>query len=152
MTTGTENQSRSEFYCYEPLDLSKAVIRLVQLLPELSSGGVIQCTISHETTDALYTCLSYRWGAPEPSGPILIDNRPFQVRRNLWEFLNMARENEEAAIIYWIDALCIDQLKTSERNHSVAQMGEIYSRAACVYVWLGANPKLAPMLHIFKYP
>ena len=37
----------------------------------------------------------------------------------------------------WIDAICINQLDTSERNHQVAQMGTIYSNAVEVIVWLG---------------
>jgi hypothetical protein len=38
---------------------------------------------------------------------------------------------------FWIDALCIDQDNTSERSHQVQLMGEIYSQADWVLVWLG---------------
>jgi hypothetical protein len=37
----------------------------------------------------------------------------------------------------WVDSICIDQNTTSERNHQVKQMGDIYSQAATVLVWLG---------------
>jgi hypothetical protein len=37
----------------------------------------------------------------------------------------------------WIDYLCIDQSNTSERNHQVALMSQIYSLAKTVVVWLG---------------
>jgi hypothetical protein len=37
----------------------------------------------------------------------------------------------------WVDAICIDQISVQERNHQVEIMGEIYSHAHTVYVWLG---------------
>lgn len=39
------------------------------------------------------------------------DQRPaIQGRQDLLEYLNMARQNEEAAETHWIDPLCIDQM------------------------------------------
>lgn len=37
----------------------------------------------------------------------------------------------------WIDAICINQATTLEKNHQVSMMGMIYSQAECVIVWLG---------------
>ena len=145
-------QDLAEFFSYQPLDLKKAAIRLVRLLPDLSSRGLIQCEITHDTIEASYICLSYRWGAPEPNGLILINNKLFRVRQNLLDFLHMARQNTAATDIFWIDALCTDQSQVLERNHQVAQMGEIYSHAICVYVWLGTNPGLRPAFQRLKHP
>ncbi len=39
--------------------------------------------------------------------------------------------------LLWIDALCIHQNDTLERNHQVNQMGGIYSQARRVVAWLG---------------
>lgn len=39
---------------------------------------------------------------------------------------------------FWIDALCINQHDTIERNHQVKRMKHIYSVARSVIVWLGA--------------
>jgi hypothetical protein len=36
----------------------------------------------------------------------------------------------------WVDSICIDQSNKTERNHQVQMMGEIYSHAKMVYVWL----------------
>ncbi|KAF2822451.1 HET-domain-containing protein [Ophiobolus disseminans] len=132
---------------HDSLDHKEPSIRLIQLLFELSPDGLTQCTISHTTIKATYTCLSYRWGEPTPSDVILINNKRFIVRQNLLAFLRMARENDKGRNVYWIDALCIDQTNTAERNHQVAQMGRIFSGAACVYVWLGANAELLRVLH-----
>jgi hypothetical protein len=41
----------------------------------------------------------------------------------------------------WIDALCIDQSNTRERNHQVQLMGRIYAQATCVIAWLGIDAK-----------
>jgi hypothetical protein len=45
--------------------------------------------------------------------------------------------SDERAI--WIDALCINQYDTFERNQQVAKMRDIYQRALKVVVWLGAE-------------
>jgi hypothetical protein len=84
-----------------------------------------------------YTALSYTWGDSTPLHTILVDGKPLQVRQNLWDFLQQARESELRKYL-WIDALCIDQEQLDERNHQVWMMGEIYSRAERVIVWFGA--------------
>jgi hypothetical protein len=84
-----------------------------------------------------YTALSYTWGDSTPLHTIFVDGKPLQVRQNLWSFLQQARESKVTKYL-WIDALCIDQGHLKERNHQVWMMGEIYSRAERVIVWLGA--------------
>ena len=143
-----------------PLDQTQASIRLVHLLPDLSSEGLIQCTISHASMSKTYVCLSYVWEIPirKTSEPptnqntrvVLMNGQPFRVMRNLFEFLQMARHNAtrtnwdlkqfNLSIPFWIDAICIDQLNNSERSHQVQQMGNIYSHAQSVQVWLGVAP------------
>ena len=39
--------------------------------------------------------------------------------------------------IFWIDAICINQNDRDEKSREVGRMGEIYSRARRVVVWLG---------------
>jgi hypothetical protein len=67
---------------------------------------------------------------------IEINGTTFLVRKNLWNFLDRAWKEDFEGYL-WIDALCIDQTKVRERNHQVALMGEIYSHAEGVIVWLG---------------
>jgi hypothetical protein len=86
----------------------------------------------------IYTALSYTWGPPNPEYCIMITGKLFMVRRNLWEFLHQARQHGGKQPHWlWIDAVCIDQLNTMEKNHQVSMMGDIYSQAAKVLVWLG---------------
>jgi hypothetical protein len=39
--------------------------------------------------------------------------------------------------ILWIDAICIDQSSMDERNQQVELMGDVYSKARRVILWLG---------------
>lgn len=119
----------------------------------LSNDGYIQCSITHTTTSARYTCLSYRWGELDISKQhsIVINGRLCLVRENLVNFLHVMRSTAprddpifDPMTGYWIDALSIDQENTAEKNHQVAQMGSIYSHAEKVHVWLGSIPKPLP--------
>jgi hypothetical protein len=83
-----------------------------------------------------YTALSYTWGHSTPLHTIYLDDKPFSVRQNLWNFLRMARNTELTGYL-WIDALCINQEVVEERNHQVWMMGKIYTGAERVIVWLG---------------
>lgn len=88
------------------------------------------------TNRVRYRALSYTWGESPADCIIKLDGTHFNVRQNLWDFLNRVR-HEEVTNYLWIDAVCNNQEIKKERNHQVGIMGEIYSRAECVIVWLG---------------
>ena len=123
-------------FMHTPLDQERPSIRLIQLKPQLSPDGYIQCKMFHADTKATYKCLSYTWGDQESIWPLLINGQMFRVRQNLFDFLQVARKKTRRIKSIWIDALCIDQANTFERNHQVQHMGEIYSHAKEVVVWL----------------
>jgi hypothetical protein len=138
----TQASKDNTIFKHQPLDQSEPSIRLVHLLSSLSPSGRIQCAITHATVHARYTCLSYRWGNPQPSYPIMIDGKTFSIGQNLFDFLATTRTKATSDVFtylgpYWIDALCINQSNVVERNHQVRQMGVIYSKAVRVDVWLG---------------
>ena len=99
-----------------------------------------------------YRALSYTWGDTNTK-KIIVNDCVVSVRRNLWEALAHIQfapfhfENSEKDESFsgdnskwvWVDALCIDQNNTLERNHQVGIMGKIYSNAADVIVWLGCE-------------
>lgn len=130
----------NETFHHEPLDLSIRLIRVLQILPELTQNGIIQCLITHTTVEADYTCLSYTWSAPEPCQAIGVNGKRFTIRQNLFDFLENVRTITTPRNRSWIDALCIDQAISAERNHQVQQMSLIYSRVRCVHIWLGTLP------------
>ena len=86
--------------------------------------------------DSERTACSYVWGDSEPSQVILINDGLFRVRQNLHDFLLQMRKDNFLGPL-WVDALCIDQSNTSERNNQVQQMGSIYRDARTVVSWLG---------------
>jgi hypothetical protein len=51
------------------------------------------------------------------------------------------------ALKWWIDAICINQRDDGERNEQVPRMGQLYSSASQVWVWLGL-----PQTLFFKDP
>ncbi|KAI8943031.1 hypothetical protein NX059_001067 [Plenodomus lindquistii] len=85
-----------------------------------------------------YVALSYTWGNPEPLRSITINDQRCGVRDNLFKFLRAYARDPRCAShpFLWIDQLCIDQTNTSERNHQVRQMKNIYSHAQLVVSWL----------------
>lgn len=49
----------------------------------------------------------------------------------------MAVRRKEKAILVWIDALCINQQDKDERATQVRLMGQIYSGATSIAIWIG---------------
>lgn len=134
---------------YEPLNLAKPSIRLIRVLPR-RDGGEIVCEIVAVERPTTYSALSYHWGPPGDEHAItLISSKTGQtgitrVRRNLFEFLVRASATEEyRRPRWWIDALCIDQVRVDERNHQVQQMDSIYADAKRVHIWLGPEYAIA---------
>ncbi|KAF2653138.1 hypothetical protein K491DRAFT_759859 [Lophiostoma macrostomum CBS 122681] len=119
---------------YKPLTSTSQQIRLLWLEPRLNDS--IRCTLKiFELAECPpFKALSYTWGPPYPVQSIQIDGQPFNVRRNLWEFLNISEEYESWL---WVDAICIDQTSTRERNHQVQFIHQIFRTADEVLIWLG---------------
>ncbi|KAL1604885.1 hypothetical protein SLS60_004425 [Paraconiothyrium brasiliense] len=133
-------------YEYAPLDTTKSQIRLLTLRPStLDQAGralPVSCELEAFDVDDLpqYITLSYVWGPPQPTYAILLNGRCFEVRENLFNFLEMFRDNQHNTHHIWIDQLCIDQQSSIERNHQVSMMAQIYRRCQFVMAWLGNPP------------
>jgi len=52
-----------------------------------------------------------------------------------WALINLRLPAKRRVL--WVDALCINQADTAERNNQVSQMADIYSGSKEVFVWLG---------------
>jgi hypothetical protein len=96
-----------------------------------------------------YMCLSYTWGDPVDQRTIRVNNRLFEVRKNLADFLEVARSTLFDELL-WIDALVIDQGNILERNHQVQQMGRIYSGAYSVLTWIGNDIEVSNVLRLLN--
>jgi hypothetical protein len=130
---------------YQPLDLTRDEIRLIKLNPSPVGASSISCSIDVFDTNGCppYVAVSYMWGPPEPSMFVTVSNqggRELRIRENLHDFLKamQARPGNDLGYL-WIDQLAIDQENVEERNHQVKQMGEIFSKAEKVVIWLGTG-------------
>lgn len=91
-----------------------------------------------------YEALSYTWGSSVAQVKAYIVNasdpwsphNTIYINSNLSHALNHLRYPEEQRTL-WVDALCIDQHNIEERNIQVKRMGNIYSLAKRVVVWIG---------------
>jgi hypothetical protein len=97
--------------------------------------------------------LSYVWGTEKAPDPILLDGQPFYITENLKDALIMIQHGSKKERVLWIDAICINQNDSLERNAQVRQMRHIYSSARRVLVWLGDDdwrgpeiPLIVPLL------
>jgi hypothetical protein len=131
--------STPDLHTYEPLLYASAYLRVLTL----HAGNVlepIRCTLRTVSLDEKpsYDALSYTWGDPTATKSIQVDGVSIQVTSNLEQALRHMRDRK-ADLVLWVDAICINQLDTTEKSHQVALMGRIYSECAQVRIWLGCD-------------
>ncbi|KAL0256660.1 hypothetical protein SLS55_009056 [Diplodia seriata] len=136
---------------YSTLDPRHNEIRLIKLqpVPKSTDGAgylpIINCTLRTASLEDEpdYCALSYVWGDPSSTRPILIDGKIFHVTVNLEAALRQLaeelRQRRNSPTWLWVDAVCINQHDTTERTHQVCQMDQIYRRASRVVIWLGPS-------------
>jgi hypothetical protein len=147
-------------YHYTPLR-EERIIRLLRI-KEHEAGSLnleVQSFLFHSLPE--FEALSYTWGkAVLASGEteedlqrfernaanivkkrIKIDGCDFFVQENLYDALHELPKITKGWL--WIDAISINQMDLDERSHQVQLMGDIYSTAKRVVVWLGKD-----MLHV----
>jgi hypothetical protein len=133
--------SAQECFVYEPLSTPSAgdSFRFLRLLPDLLNGTVhltIRESVITREESGVYIALSYTWGPDTDNRQIYVNGRLLTVRRNLWDFLHLARHCWPGHW-FWIDAICIDQSNLEERSQQVSLMWLIYAKAAFTLTWLG---------------
>jgi hypothetical protein len=121
-----------------------------------------------------YSALSYMWGPLTPTHKILMDGKWLEIRENLFHFLLEYRKHDMtspnvsplfglinsstgslptspydySAVYFCIDQISIYQSNPPETNAEVQRMGDIYTRAERVIVWLGDG---SDMCHGYSY-
>jgi hypothetical protein len=145
------NPAMSDISFY-PHPLPDRAIRLLNIEPG-DSDSPLQCTLQEtllETTTTPYYALSYVWGSDQHLVPITCNCQIHYITPNLHSVL-LEYRSRDMGVSLWVDALCINQNDTAERTSQVRMMQEIYSRAACVVVWLGeADEAIKPALRLLK--
>jgi hypothetical protein len=118
----------------------------LRLFKPLSSGhdGNLSFQVCHRPRieASRFTAASYTWGAGDATETILLDGLTFYIRRNLLDLLYHLGHTKTAEWDYiWVDAICIDQTNSAERNDQVREMDQTYRRATSVSIWLGPVPE-----------
>ena len=125
----------------QALDPGRREIRVLTLHAGHFDSPIF-CTLSQPCVieQTRYCALSYVWGNPEYTLDIIVNGVSRPVTTNLEAGLRHIRRKSQG-IVLWIDALCIDNDNVQERNEQVSSMGEIYSSAARVIIWLGEDDR-----------
>ncbi|KAF9872461.1 heterokaryon incompatibility [Colletotrichum karsti] len=112
--------------------------RLLRVEPADKPTEPMECRLEtlRMKTAPPYEALSYTWGNRKADSPITINGHSYLIRKNLHDALVALRQSHSSRTL-WIDAICIDQSKDTERSHQVWQMKNIYRDASRVKVWLG---------------
>jgi len=140
-------------FTHTPLDYCAPSIRLVRIQAARSSDGLVKCQLRHASTASTYLCLSYVWGAEDNCQLILVNDQRFRIRQNLYNFLEEAKQHPQWPYVwFWIDAICIDQSNSTEKNHQVNQMGSIFAGAVQVVAWLGTQKEIVSFLETPRIP
>ncbi|MCJ1445846.1 MAG: hypothetical protein MMC23_006351 [Stictis urceolatum] len=124
------------------LDPKTRDIRVVHVFPSVR-GLPIRCRVSKCSLDAPepYTALSHTWGDADLVSTVTVVNEDHteseaRIMKNLAEALQTLRDGiSEKAM--WIDAICIDQANSEEKDHQVRQMRWIFRKARAVLAWIG---------------
>ena len=92
-----------------------------------------------------YDALSYVWGDTKDRFSIKCNGEDLKITPSLHTALLHLRQEKEGHNI-WIDQICINQDDVHERQQQVSLMGEIYTLAERVIVWLGPADDDTPLV------
>lgn len=119
------------------------LVRFRQPAPVDPGAAPMELELRHasfDDDDTHYAALSYVWGRPNTNtvAQIYINGGSFSIGSNLHAALTQLYRRGVQSWL-WVDSICIDQSDMEEKSSQVAQMRTIFSRADCVYIWLGSG-------------
>jgi hypothetical protein len=130
-------QMRADGHRFGREEATHPIVRLL-LLESGEEKDPVCCGLEqHQLRNApTFEALSYVWGGLQGAKDVFCSGRGLTVTRNLYSALMHLRYPDRERIL-WIDAVCINQEDHDERSSQVQLMGNIYSHARKVLVWLG---------------
>ncbi|EWZ92660.1 hypothetical protein FOWG_05736 [Fusarium oxysporum f. sp. lycopersici MN25] len=144
----------AQLFSYKPLYAcpNSICIRLLHLNPSQAvcnplTGDLEEYPLGNEEV-GMFEALSYTWGDPLVSQDIILGGKRFSIRQNLYDALRRLRLSNAPRIL-WVDSICINQLDNTEKSAQIPLMGQIYSTARSVIIWLGKglSPEKDNRLH-----
>lgn len=131
--------------CWRPLDIQLVEHVLTMDQPdEQKISNRILTFCSYLLPTRLFTALSYTWGNPSDTVPIVVNGAVQMITRNLRDALFTIRSKREPTkpiTPVWADALCINQNNIAERSREVKRIRVVHKKASWLFIWLGAVPE-----------
>ena len=92
---------------YTALSAEKREIRLLRVLPAQDESSQVACEYSSISLleNPIYNALSYVWGDPTVTTPILVNGEVFHATTNLAAALRVFGEKGMEDLL-WVDAIC----------------------------------------------
>ncbi|KAF4435940.1 HET-domain-containing protein [Fusarium austroafricanum] len=130
-----------------PLDHLRKEVRVL-VIHQGRSNDPLQCSlkiVSLNEVSVSFDALSYVWGNEGETKNIIVNHLSVTVTKSLANALENLRDHsvshiyifDQPTLTIWVDAICINQSDLRERNQQVQMMGDIYSSARHVVIWLG---------------
>lgn len=143
-TLAADNYDKS--FRHQPLP-GDNYIRLIEVLDVTDESVRCRLTCWPISNAPLYIAISYTWGDSDVLKSITLNDQRLEITQNCEYVLRQARwYSGSRPGYYWVDAICIDQQNTPEKNEQVARMGDIYRDARCVLACVGAHDDASRML------
>ncbi|KAM5381714.1 hypothetical protein ACJZ2D_002934 [Fusarium nematophilum] len=126
-------------FTYSPLNRHNSEIRLVRFVdpPDGDGSSQLHLQLGHfPMASTKFNALSYLWGDCINTLNISLNDDQFPIGPNLHSGLKQLQDSGFESWI-WIDSICIQQSDLEEKSWHVQEMGTVFSKAECVYMWLG---------------
>jgi hypothetical protein len=125
-----------EAYIYQSLQGLKD-FRVLEVAAGTNEEPII-CSLRQVSLNQppVYEAISYTWGEPTLSEPLIVDSKQLWITKNLYSALRRLRLPYESRVL-WADGVCINQSNVDERSQQVRIMRHIYQCASQVLVYLG---------------
>jgi hypothetical protein len=138
---GREKKREAIAGMYQSLLVTDGCIRVLRVCTRDENDASLNCRLHvadlRSTPAPSYKALSYVWGRRISShSRITCNGVAFPVTSNCYSALRHLHAKNGTFDI-WVDAICINQEDQDEKKRQIKLMGEIYSKAAATYVWLG---------------
>ncbi|PMD53601.1 HET-domain-containing protein [Hyaloscypha bicolor E] len=150
--TQTVRAIQNDYQHYQKLDRDRQELRLLVLQPGLLEDPICCYLITSSLTKSpapVFEALSYCWGNMADTRKIKLSHtstlessaqhQVFAITSSLHGALRHLRHSDGRSRTLWVDSVCINQSDLQERGAQVDMMGDIYSRADLVCVWLGES-------------
>ncbi|PCD21117.1 hypothetical protein AU210_016543 [Fusarium oxysporum f. sp. radicis-cucumerinum] len=141
------SNNKRNLYNDLPLDHLRRGVRVL-VIHEGRSNGPVECSLKIVSLDEVPACfdaLSYVWGNSNETKNIIVNHLSVTVTKSLAKALENLRDHsvsraqifDQLTLTIWVDAVCINQDDLLERSQQVQMIGDIYSSARHVVIWLG---------------